>query len=174
MPLFAHVGVGLMSKKILPKMPGWALVVCAMGIDIMAGVLFWAPIWTSHGLVMSIVWSILAALITALCLKSKSNQESQSENSNSKTSDSLMKTTIVVGILVFSHWVLDFIGWPMIAFGFEDRGVPLLFDLSPNAGLGVYRTLAGGLIFEIVVLSLGILIYYQTIKEMNKVNKVNK
>jgi len=61
------------------------------------------------------------------------------------------RTSIVIGLLVFSHWVLDFIA--------HDSDLPLLFNGSPLVGLGLESSLAVGLIMELSLLAGGIAIY---------------
>jgi hypothetical protein len=48
----------------------------------------------SHGLFMSVVWSLVAALLVARIYRSK-------------------RAGTVVGLLVFSHWMLDFVSHPI-------------------------------------------------------------
>jgi hypothetical protein len=66
------------------------------------------------------------------------------------------RTSIIVGFLVFSHWVLDFIS--------HGPDLPLLFSGSPLVGLGLENSLAVGLIIELSLLAGGIAIYLVTRK----------
>jgi hypothetical protein len=70
------------------------------------------------------------------------------------------RTSIVIGLLVFSHWVLDFIS--------HDSDLPLLFNGSPLVGLGLENSLAVGLIMELSLLAGGVTIYLVTRKSKTK------
>jgi hypothetical protein len=148
----AHLGVGLAAKRVAPQVPvGW-LVAAAYGIDIAwggfwaagleklpgAGVDSTAP-W-SHGLLMSVVWSAVAGLLTLLVSRNR-------------------RTSLFIGLLVFSHWVVDFLVKPMTHAFPSDSGVPLLFGGSPTVGLGLYRTAVGEAIGEYGTVLMGVLIY---------------
>jgi len=52
---------------------------------------------------------------------------------------------MIIELLVFSHWILDFIGWTMNVINPNAFGVPLLFDDTVNIGLGFYSTWFGAL-----------------------------
>jgi hypothetical protein len=157
----AHAGIGLASKRIAPKIPAWILVMAAYVIDIVWGVFFFAGIehmpdqnlpgtnpW-SHGLFMAVIWSLLAGLITLLVSKDR-------------------RTSLIIGCLVFSHWVIDFISHPMTAAFPGDTGLPLLFEGSPLVGLGVWRTQAGINIGEYGTLVVGFIIYILTLIKLRK------
>jgi len=80
----------------------------------------------------------------------------------------IWKTITIIGLLVFSHWVLDFIGWPMSALDPNAPGVPLLFDDAVNIGLGVYRTWIGALSMDLGVFFIGLGIYIHYMKRIKK------
>jgi hypothetical protein len=161
----AHLGVGLAAKPVAPKVPLVVLLVSAYVIDIVWGVFFFAGIehlpqpgltttsaW-SHGLFMSVIWSVLAALLAALISRNA-------------------RISIVIGLLVFSHWVVDFISHPMTAVFPGDTGLPLLFEGSPTVGLGVWRTQLGVNIGEYGSLALGLVIYMLTLRKLRKEKKL--
>ena len=89
---------------------------------------------------MATFWSVLAGLVAAWIGR--------------KT-----RTGVVMALVVFSHWVVDFITHPMIAVFPTDRGLPLLFRGSPLIGLGMYRTMTGVYVGEFGTLVLGTIIY---------------
>ena len=94
----------------------------------------------SHGLLMSIVWSVLAGAIAYLFYRDR-------------------RTGIVVGLLVFSHWVLDLI--------VHLPDLPLLLDGSPLVGFGLWGSGPGLVIsgiLELVLLAGGVAIYLVTRK----------
>jgi hypothetical protein len=159
----AHMGVGLAAKRAAPKTPLWVLVVSAYALDIVFGVLWLAGIERvpaedsettnpySHGLFMAAVWSVLAGLVR-------------------KRAGRSTHTGWVVGLLVFSHWVVDFVAHPMTAIYPHDTGLSLLFDGSPTVGLGVWRTKTGVNIGEYGTLILGAVIYLLTLRKLKKQN----
>ncbi len=152
-----HLSAGLVLKPLAPKVPLWILLVVSEGIDILfflfsflgiekqsvtrtsmergvetitPGVLYW-----SHGLFMATVWSGIAALITYLVIK--------------KT-----KPALVVGLVFFSHWLLDFL--------VHNRSLPVFFEGSPNVGLGMWGSGTGLIIsgiLELVLLVGGLIIF---------------
>ena len=157
-----HLGIGFAAKPVAPKAPLWVLLVAtqvldllsflfmavgieSMGvttIDLSRGIQYLTPAsvpW-SHGLLMSVVWSILAGAIAYLFYRDR-------------------RTGIVVGLLVFSHWVLDLI--------VHLPDLPLLFDGSTLVGLGLWGSGPGLVIsgiLELVLLTGGIAVYMVTRK----------
>jgi hypothetical protein len=72
---------------------------------------------------MSVIWSVAAALLSARIFRD-------------------YRAGAVIGLLVFSHWVLDFISHPM-GFGHpQPPDLPLLFHGSPKVGLGLYNSIS--------------------------------
>lgn len=157
----AHLGVGLAAKRVAPNVPvGW-LVAAAYGIDIV-----WAGFWAagvehlpgpgvdstapwSHGLFMSLIWSLAAALITLGISRNR-------------------RTSLFIGLLVFSHWVVDFIAKPMLHAYPSDSGVTLFFDTSWTMGLGAWRTAPGEFIGEYGTTAVGLVIYIITLIGLRK------
>ena len=139
MPLWATVTLAYASDILkigfkavgLEQQSGWTR------LDIITGRLIIQPgnmPW-SHGLFMCVVWSILAALIAYLIYHDK-------------------RTSFIVGILVISNWLLDFIVHP--------PELPLLFNGSPTVGLGLWLTKPGliiSAILEIGMLIAGLALY---------------
>ena len=85
------------------------------------------------------VWSVLAAAIAYLFSRDR-------------------RTSIAIGALVFSHWVLDFIVY---------SNLPLDFNNSQLVGLGLLNSGLGviiGIILEIGLIAGGIAIYFVTRK----------
>jgi hypothetical protein len=159
MPALAHIGVGFAVKRFFPKIPLWGLLISVMAIDILAGVFIFAT-WISHGLFMSIVWSLVSIVITSLIKMRQSSKNEQGKiNKSVKWKLENLQIPLIIGLLVFSHWVLDFIGWPMTAVYSSATGVPILFDDTVNIGLGVYSTLFGALLMDIGLFVLGLAIY---------------
>jgi len=159
MPALAHFGIGFAAKRLFPKIPLWGLLISVMAIDLLSGVFIFA-IWISHGLFMSIVWSFIAMIITALIkMRQNSINEQDKINKSTKWEIENLHVSMIIGLLVFSHWILDFIGWPMKAVYSSTTGVPIFFDDTVNIGIGVYSTLFGALLMDIGLFVLGFAIY---------------
>jgi hypothetical protein len=161
-----HFGIGFAVKPAAPKVPLWVLLLATELLDLLCfvfialgvektgvsrvtasqGIIFESigDIPWSHGLFMSIVWSLLAASITFLFVRDR-------------------KSSAAVGIAVFSHWVLDFI--------VHGPDLPLFFSGSPKVGLGLWTSGSGliiSAILELVILAGGITIYVITRKRQTK------
>jgi len=140
-----HLGVGLAAKCLAPKAPLMALLVASEALDLLSFGFIAAGVeevgitsadfsrglevialgsmpW-SHGLFMSIFWSLLIVAIAFIITRDR-------------------RTSGILGLVVFSHWVLDFIVHP--------PDLPLLFNNSPRVGLGVW-TSGSGLVASIAL-----------------------
>jgi len=159
MPALAHFGIGLAAKYFFPKIPLWVLLISTMLIDILSFI-FIIALWPSHGLFMSVVWTMSAMLIIALIpIILNFKREQDEEMKLTLWGMKILNVSIIIGILVFSHWILDFIGWPMSAMNPTATGVPLLFDDTVTIGLGVYSTWFGALTMDLGVFIVGLAIY---------------
>jgi hypothetical protein len=166
MPALAHIGIGLAVKRFAPQIPLWALLLSAMFIDILSFIFLFA-IWISHGLFMSIIWTLIAMIITSIItMRLNSKNDQGKKNKSTRWSMINLHTTVIIGLLVFSHWILDFIGWPMSVIDPNASGIPLLFDDAVNIGLGVYSTWVGALLMDIGVLVVGLGIYIYHVKKV--------
>lgn len=149
--LYGHIAVGFAAKPLAPKVKLGYLLVAATAIDFLCGVFLLVGIegvdasgasyfpW-SHGLFMAGVWSLLGFTLAFLL------------NRNGRAG-------LIIGALVFSHWVLDFISHPM---GMRQKlppDLPLLFGGSPKVGLGLYNYLPAALVTEFGIFIAGILVY---------------
>jgi hypothetical protein len=161
----AHLSVGLAAKPAAHKIPVWVLILMAYGIDLVCfgfigvgleqfpkdGVVATAP-W-SHSLLMAVIWSVLAAVIVKLITHNT-------------------RITLIIGLLFFSHWALDFISHPMTALFPTAPGLLLFPGGSLEIGLGLYRSLTAANIFEYVSLALGLGIYVFTLIKLRKRKKL--
>jgi membrane-bound metal-dependent hydrolase YbcI (DUF457 family) len=152
----AHASIGLMAKPLAPKAPLWALVAATQTPDLLcfgfmaAGIeheavtrldfehglqyLSQPSIAWSHGLFMCLVWSLLVGTVAYAFSRER-------------------RTSIVMGALVMSHWVLDFIVYP---------NMPLLFDGSPVIGIGLITSPTGlilGIGLEVALITGGVVVY---------------
>ncbi|MGA2481595.1 MAG: hypothetical protein ABSF92_00585 [Candidatus Acidiferrales bacterium] len=163
MAALAHLGVGLAAKRVAPKIPVGYLVLGAYALDFL-WFAFWLagieqsakpggmapPVW-SHSLVMATIWSGLAALIAARIGHSR-------------------RTGVVFGLVVFSHWVVDFITHPMTAVYPPDKGIPLWFHGSPLVGLGLYRHMFGVYAGEFGTFALGTIVYILARRRLKRIS----
>lgn len=152
MAAIAHLGVGFAAKRIAPEIPVGYLLLGSEVLDLLwfgfyfAGIkqhpaqgFLYANVWT-HSLLMATIWSGLFGVIAARIGCST-------------------HTGVIFGLVVFSHWVVDFITHPMTAIVPTDTGVPLGFYGSPLVGLGMYRTKLGAYAGDLGTLALGIIVY---------------
>ena len=133
----AHAAVALMGRPLAPKAPVWALVAAtqvpdvlffgfqavglerqaATQLDLSRGLIYLSQplIPWSHGLLMCVVWSAVVGGLAHLFFRD-------------------WRASLVMGLLVFSHWLLDFTVYP---------NMPVLFGNSPVIGLGLITSQAG-------------------------------
>ena len=162
MAALTHLAVGLAAKPAAPKIPLAVLILSAYTIDLVWGVFYFLGIehmpeagvetvsYWSHSLFMSVVWSLLTGAIVWLVSRN-------------------VRTSLFIGLLVFSHWIIDFISHPMTAAFPNDIGLPLLFvEGSPLVGLGLWRTQFGVDVGEYGSLALGMVIYLGTFIYLRK------
>ncbi|MFW9943314.1 MAG: hypothetical protein ACFFFT_19925 [Candidatus Thorarchaeota archaeon] len=160
MPALAHLGIGLATKRFAPQIPLWALLISSMILDILSFIFIFA-LWITHGFFMSVIWSIAAFILTFLITKMINSKKEQQNKE-------FLQISIIITLVVFSHWVLDFIGWPMSVIDSNATGVPVLFDDSVNIGLGVYSTWVGALLMDLGLFVVGFIVYLQYIRNTKK------
>ncbi len=156
----AHASVGLMAKSAAPEAPLWMLLAATQVPDLLffgfeaAGLEYQADtqvsfsegltylrqgyIAWSHGLMMCIVWAVVVAAIAFLFYRNH-------------------RASIVIGLMVLSHWLLDFIVYP---------NMPVFFD-GPLIGIGLITSSPGfiaGIVLEIALIAGGIMMYWRTRK----------
>ncbi len=112
-----HLAIGFAAKKYALQIPVIVLLIAAYAIDLIYFIflvlgldkLDYNP-W-SHSLFMAIIWSISAGMSASFfCRK--------------------LQSGFVIGLVVFSHWILDFIVWD---------NLPIFFDKTHRVGLGLYN-----------------------------------
>ena len=152
MPAMAHLGVGLAAKKVAPNINvGW-LILASEFIEVIF-LIFWAvgieTIPTdetgsfspySHSLVMGVFWSALAGGFILWISKNR-------------------RTALLIGLLVFSHTLLDVIASPKTAFYAADTGMPIFFSTAQTVGLGLWRYETIAYIGEYGFVLVGLFIY---------------
>ena len=86
----------------------------------------------SHGMLLALVWSAAAGLLAWRIYHSR-------------------RAGGVIGLVVFSHWLLDFVCW---------NNMLLLFAGSPEVGLGLFKALGDRYIFvELGLFAAGVAMY---------------
>ena len=155
-----HLAPGFAAKSAARTVPLWVLLVASETNDILSilfsatgiepkvmitamdfhhGVRYLSPVsspW-SHGLFMSIVWAVVAAALAFLFFNDRG-------------------ASVVIGLIVFSHWPLDFL---------MHSNLPIFFSGSPHVGLGLENTGAGFLLMtslDLLLLAVGVAICFKT------------
>jgi hypothetical protein len=150
----------LAAKPVVPTASLGALLLSATAIDVLCGVSVMTGIETvdasgassipwSHGLFMAVVWVIAGAVLAFLLSRER-------------------RVSILNGLLVFSHWVLDFVSHPMGMGRDLPPDLPLLSEGSPKVGLGLYNSVPAALITEFGLLVAGVLIWLRTTKAQDR------
>jgi hypothetical protein len=143
-----HFAAGFAARRMDKKVPLGVLLAASWLLDLLYFVFAFAGLeslgdiskpgtvsapW-SHGLFMSLLWSVGAGLLAGQIYHSQ-------------------RTGVVIGLVVFSHWILDFISW---------NNLLLLFNGSPQVGLGLFSSLGSGFLFVELGLFLAGLVVYLT------------
>lgn len=149
--LVGHLALALAARKVEPRIPLAASVAAAFGLDLLWPILLLLGVesvqvhagdtaftnlafvsypW-SHSLLLSAGWAALAAVI-------------------GRRAFGTWRAGAVLGSLVLSHWVLDFI---------THRPDLPLWPAGPQAGLGLWNSIPGTILVEGGLLAIGIWIY---------------
>jgi hypothetical protein len=145
-----HFAVGLAVKPAAPKVSLGILLVSTQVIDILYSVFMLVRVngtgsspW-DHGLVMSLVWSVLALGIYFAFYHD-------------------LRAGILVGFLVLSHWLCDFLSW-------KDT-LPIAFSESPRVGLGLYSSPLISIIGEFGLFGAALAYYLFKTKANDRIGK---
>ncbi|MHB8127432.1 MAG: hypothetical protein ACYDEX_00335 [Mobilitalea sp.] len=112
-----HIAIGFATRNYAPQIPLFVFIAASYAIDLIY-MLFvalgidsigYAP-W-SHSLLMVVTWSTLTVLITMSFTKR-------------------FKTGLILGLVIFSHWILDFFVW---------NDMLIVFNKNIRVGLGLYN-----------------------------------
>lgn len=154
-----HLAIGFAVKKYASKIPLIVFLIAAYAIDLIYFIFLALGMdkqdfdpW-SHSLLMAIIWSGTACMITLLYSRN-------------------FRDGLVVGFAVFSHWILDFIVWD---------NLPISFDRTKVIGLGLYnkigfsltglKTNSGTVVatsIELGMLIVGLAIYILYLRKLRK------
>jgi hypothetical protein len=164
--------VGFAAKRLAPKAPLWVLLVASEALDLLcfafmslgveqmaestvdlvSGIQYVTEgsVPWSHGLLMSLAWSLAFGALAGLLWRDQ-------------------RTGFAVGLVVFSHWVLDLI--------VHVPDLPLLLEGSPLLGLGLWGSGAGLVvsgILEVVLLVGGFVFYWRMRKQSTVLQKASE
>jgi hypothetical protein len=178
----AHLGVGLAAKGASPRTPLWALVAASYVIDIVFIALQLLgkermprtaramkdggspaakvqagtgsdqtdpPAPWSHGLFMATIWSTLTGLLAWWVSRRPG-------------------TGFVIGLVAFSHWIVDFITQPMTAVFPRQSKLPLFLGGSRRVGLGLYRTKTAVNVVDYGSVAAGLAIYLRASRKLRR------
>lgn len=159
-----HFGVALAAKRAAPRVSlGWLFaatqlpdlvwpVLVAMGIErvrIAPGATAFTPLvfehypW-SHSLLMVAVWALVAGAV-------------YHARSRHRTG------ALLVGVLVVSHWVLDWIT--------HAPDLPLYPGGSLHMGLGLWHSVTATLAIELVIILAGAMVYARTTRPLDRTGR---
>jgi hypothetical protein len=145
-----HFAVGLAAKPVAPKVSLGIFLVATQVIDILYAVFLviglneGSEMSFDHSLVMALSWSAIALILVYVVRRD-------------------IGSAIIVGTLVLSHWVGDFISW--------DHILPLGFGGSPKVGLGLYNSMAVMLIMDFGLFGGGLAFYLWRTKTKDRIGK---
>lgn len=162
-----HFGVAAAVKSKTPELPFWSLLVSTQLLDIafilfsLAGLEKIEPIgdggygqvmiyaFYSHSLVGALLLSILAASLASILWAKKAG--------------------IIIGIVTFSHWILDLIvhrpDMPVLPGNMGD--FPLL-------GFGVWESVSASILIEFLLIAVGALFYFRYAIQTSSPNRKGK
>ena len=166
MAALAHAAVGFAAKRVVSSTPLWVLLVAVYVVDIV-----WAMFWLagldhfpqpgvevpapwSHSLTMACWLSLGAGAVASLFTANR-------------------RLWLLVGALVFSHWLVDFITQPMRA-AFPGAGfrMRVFFTPSPTIeGFGLYSSAIVLNLVEYGTLALGVLVYVLAVRRIRAVQQ---
>lgn len=157
-----HYAVALAAKKAAPKVSLGTLFLAAQFVDLLWPLLllfglehvridpgntiltpldfYDYPI--SHSFVAAIVWSVALGLLIFSMKRDK-------------------RSSFIVGLCVFSHWILDFIT--------HRPDLPLAFDKDMYFGLGLWNSPIGTVVVELGLFITGTIMYVRATKSIDRI-----
>ena len=159
-----HLAVALGTKSVEPKLPLSAAVAAAFGLDLLWPILLLTGVevvrvrpgdtaftqlafdsypW-SHSLLMVLVWATVVGLVAARILRSA-------------------RLGGVLGALVFSHWLLDWV---------THRPDLPLWPGGPVSGLGLWNSVGATVAVEGSLLVLGLVLYVRSTRAEDRVGSL--
>ncbi len=155
MSLFVHLGVGCATKKYMRNTNLLICIIAAFLPDIILipfNILNIDGINWTHSLVMVIGFAITFGVITYII-----NRD--------------IKISVVVCFLVLSHWIIDFISWPLTALIPNAGNIPIFLEKNSTLGLGLYKLKIIAYPIEIISLIVSFWLIYKIQKAKKADNK---
>jgi hypothetical protein len=161
-----HFGVALAAKRVDAKPSLGTVFLAAQFIDLLwplflilgienvkiePGITSFAPLNFvyypfSHSLLAVIIWSVLFCFGYFFVKKN-------------------LRSAIILGVLVASHWFLDLI--------VHRPDLPLFIGDDVKVGFGLWYSVAGTLLLELFIFALGIFLYYSSTTAKNKTGEIS-
>jgi hypothetical protein len=159
-----HLAVGFAAKKVAPKaslgvllgasefidllfpvfvLTGWEQVRIEGGSNPFLASSYFYPF--SHSLAMTLLWALAAALVYWLITRYRTG-------------------SLVVGLAVLSHWVLDLIS--------HKPDMPLYPGDSPMLGLGLWYSVSGTVAVELIMLATGVWLYLSVSRSRDWIGRI--
>jgi hypothetical protein len=159
-----HAAVALAAKKLAPDVSLGVLLAAASWLDLVWPVFLLLGIeqvriepgntvvtpldfvsypWT-HSLVLALAWSVVVALAFAPWVRT-------------------WRARVLVGVLVFSHWLLDFVA--------HRPDLPIAPGDSAKLGLGLWNSLAGTVLVEGALMTAGVFLYLRATRSSDRVGR---
>jgi len=155
-----HFAVGFAAKRVAPRASLTVLVLAATFLDYLWPIFLWLGLEQvriapggrsfttldfvsypySHSLLMAVLWSALFAWTY-------------------RANTRYARGAVVVGLAVFSHWVLDWIT--------HEPDLPLAPGMAPKVGLGLWNSTMATMIVEGAMFVAGVILYSLTTRARN-------
>jgi membrane-bound metal-dependent hydrolase YbcI (DUF457 family) len=158
-----HYGLALAAKRAAPHASLGALIAAAQLVDLIWPVLLLLGVervrivpnanpflrlsfesypWT-HSLLMGIVWALVAGGLYAAIRRDRAS-------------------SVIVGLLVLSHWVLDWLT--------HLPDLPL-YPGGPRVGLGLWRSMSGTMVVEAAIFVIGLAVYARVTRAADRTGR---
>ncbi|HAL57080.1 MAG TPA: hypothetical protein DCP63_11560 [Bacteroidetes bacterium] len=157
-----HFAVAFAAKKVAPKTSLGTLILGAQAVDLLwpiflllgiekvritPGITTVTPLDfydypITHSLLAAFVWAVVVGLCYYAFRPSR-------------------RETMTVGVVVFSHWILDFIT--------HRPDLPLGFGTEKYFGLGLWNSIAGTLLLELAMFAAGMILYLRSTQAKDKI-----
>jgi len=125
-----HFAAAFAAKPAAPKVNIFVLLSATLILDFLFFIFalvglegITKDIYWSHSLFMSVVWSLAFGWLGTRIYRDR-------------------RAGWVIGLLVFSHWVLDFVSHPMGLGHPQPPDIPLIFHVSRKVALGLYNSIS--------------------------------
>ena len=153
MAAITHLAVACLFKKKIKKQIGLiTCIIAAYCLDILALIFTLLKIdsslyklthidgsFWSHSLIMALIWSFLFSFVYYLFIRNIFN-------------------SYVILLIVFSHWIIDLLTWPLGCIYKNAPGLLLIWNNKITVGFGLYNSMYLAMSIEIISLIISIII----------------